>query len=94
MYIPYIMKRTQIYLTDEEGEVLRRRRKATGATMSELIRGAIDAQYLRRRTLSREERRRIVRETYGAWKGSRESGETYVDRLRGTRRLTRLHRSS
>jgi hypothetical protein len=68
MYDLYIMRRTQIYLTDEQGRLLERRSKATGTTVSELIRAAIDDVYVRRRTMSRSERVRLARKTAGAWK--------------------------
>lgn len=91
MYVSYIMKRTQIYLTDEQDELLHRRRKATGATISELIRAAIDAVYLGKREMSLKEKLRVLEETYGAWKDRTETGEEYVERIRGSRRLARMH---
>lgn len=42
MYDLYTVKRTQIYLDEEQSEVLERRAKASGRTKSELIREAID----------------------------------------------------
>ena len=91
MYDLYIMRRTQIYLTDEEAQVLAQRRRATGRTLSDLIRAAIDAAYLRRRA---PDRRRIVataRATAGAWASFPETGKEYVERVRGSGRLARLH---
>lgn len=92
MYDMYIMRRTQIYLTDEQGRTLERRRKATGSSLSELIRAAIDAAYLRRRSMSQAERVRVARATAGAWRGFSETGAEYVERIRGSGRLARLHR--
>jgi Ribbon-helix-helix protein, copG family len=93
MYILYIMKRTQIYLSEEQGRYLDRRSKAAGTSMSELIREAIDVTYLRRpRTLDRSQRAEIARATAGAWKSFPETGKRYVERVRGARRLARLHR--
>ncbi len=92
MYDIYIMRRTQIYLTDEQGRTLERRRKATGRTISELIRGAIDAAYSRRRSMSTAERVRVARATAGAWKEFPETGAEYVERVRGSGRLARVHR--
>lgn len=43
MYIIYIMKRTQIYLGEDQARRLAQRSKANGTTMSELIREAVDA---------------------------------------------------
>jgi hypothetical protein len=91
MYDLYIMRRTQIYLTDEQGRLLAGRSRATGRTISELIRDAVDAAYARGRHRSRAERARIARRTAGAWTDFAESGEAYVDRIRGGRRLARLH---
>ena len=91
MYDSYIMRRTQIYLTDEQGRLLESRSKATGTTISQLIRSAIDAVYARRRSLSRAERVRLARAAAGAWKTFPETGEEYVERIRGARRLARLH---
>jgi hypothetical protein len=88
------MRRTQIYLTDEQGSFLQRRSRASGQTISELIRGAIDSTYSRRRSLSKAEKVHIARRTAGAWKDFPESGAAYVERIRGSRRLTRLHRSA
>lgn len=87
MYDAYIVKRTQIYLTDEQHALLRRRRRASGRTVSELIREAIDAAYVPKRELTLEEKLRILDETAGAWKGRDFTGEEYVERLRSGRRL-------
>ena len=43
MYIPYIVKRTQIYLEESQDERLAKRAALTGTTKSDLIREAIDA---------------------------------------------------
>jgi len=87
----YIMRRTQIYLTDKETEVLKRASKKSGASMSDLIRSAIDQTYVRGEGQpSREEALRIVNDTFGAWKGRTETGEEYVERMRPGR-LARLH---
>lgn len=53
----YIMKRTQIYVDEEQDESLARRAAATGVTKSTLIREAIDA-YLKGRP---DERLRLDR---------------------------------
>jgi predicted DNA-binding protein len=42
MYTTYIVRRTQIYLEDEQIERLERRARASGVTRSTLIRDAID----------------------------------------------------
>lgn len=43
MYAAYIMRRTQIYLGDEQNAMLDARARATGTTKSALVRDAIDA---------------------------------------------------
>jgi hypothetical protein len=45
MYISYIMRRTQIYLDEEQATQLARRARARGTTASKMIREAID-EYL------------------------------------------------
>jgi hypothetical protein len=78
----YIMRRTQIYLTDEEVKALKRQTKRTGASMSELIRSAIEQTYVRAGQPTKEEALRIINDTAGAWKGRTETGEEYVERMR------------
>jgi len=91
MYDLYIMRRTQIYLTEEQGRALDSRSRQTGRSVSQLIRDAIDTTYTARRPLSRTERVRLARRTAGAWAASTETGAEYVERIRGGRRLARLH---
>jgi predicted DNA-binding protein len=43
MYDTYIVKRTQIYLDDQQDQLLERRAEAAGTTKSAVIRDAIDA---------------------------------------------------
>jgi hypothetical protein len=45
VYNLYTMKRTQIYLTEEKGRLLAGRSRATGQTVSQLVRAAIDAAH-------------------------------------------------
>lgn len=90
MYASYIVKRTQIYLSEEQGRYLTRRSKETGQTVSELIRAAIDDTYLKR-PMDKAERLRIVRATAGAWKDFPYTGAEWADRIRGRGRLARLH---
>jgi hypothetical protein len=87
----YIMRRTQIYLTDEEAGALKRVSKKTGASMSDLIRSAIDERYVRGDgPLSKADALRAINDSFGAWKDRTETGEEYVERLRSGR-LARLH---
>ncbi len=91
VYNLYIMRRTQIYLTEEQGRLLEGRSRATGRAISQLIREAIDAAYARGRKVSRAEQVRLARRTAGAWTEFKETGAEYVERIRGARRLARLH---
>jgi hypothetical protein len=50
------MRRTQIYLTDGQGRLLERRSKASGQSVSELIRSAVNETYARRRAMSQQEK--------------------------------------
>ncbi len=43
MYAPYTVRRTQIYLGEEQAALLGARARATGTTKSALVREAIDA---------------------------------------------------
>lgn len=91
MYNLYIMRRTQIYLTDEQGHLLEGRSRATGRSVSQLIREAIEGTYLRGRATSKADRVRLARRAAGAWAACEETGEAYVERIRRTGRLARLH---
>lgn len=65
MYVMYIMRRTQIYLDEEQEQRLARRAKAEGTTKSAVIRRAVDT-YLAGPTEGRvEEFRRAVGEAAG-----------------------------
>ena len=86
------MQRTQIYLTEAQGRLLRSRSRATGCTMSELIRSAIDDVYSPRREQSTADKVRLARRTAGAWTEFRETGAEYVERVRGSKRLAKLTR--
>ena len=91
MMYTYIMRRTQIYLTDEEAEALKRVSKKSGLSMSDLIRSAIDQTYVSGDGQpSKEEALRMINESFGAWQGRTETGEEYVERMRSGR-LARLH---
>ena len=92
MYTSYIMRRTQIYLSDEQGRALEQRSHAVGRTVSALIRDAIDETYGRRPASSHADRAETARRSAGAWTDRTESGAQYVRRLRGRKRLAHLHR--
>lgn len=83
------MKRTQIYLGEEEVELLDRASAATGASRSELIRRAIHHTFGRP---PKSEKLRALERSAGSWKDLALSGAEYVDRVRGdlNERLRRL----
>ena len=62
------MRRTQIYLTEEQVRLLESRSKATGSTVSQLIRTAVDSVYSRRRAMTRAQAIRMARSAAGSWK--------------------------
>jgi Arc/MetJ-type ribon-helix-helix transcriptional regulator len=84
-----VVGRTQIYLGDEELELLDRAAATTGASRSELIRRAVRDSYGERSTT---EKMRALRESAGSWRGRRQTGAEYVDARRGDlgARLRRL----
>ena len=88
VYGEYTMRRTQVYLTEEQGRLLKSRSQATGSTVSELIRAAIDGVYAPRRELTTADRVRLARNAAGAWKEFPETGAEYVERIRGSSRLS------
>jgi predicted transcriptional regulator len=92
MYTTYIMRRTQIYLTLEQGTRLEHQSRATGRTISELIRAAIDASLARPQSAGRADRATLARSTAGAWAPTSETSAEYVDRVRSKERLSRLTR--
>jgi predicted DNA-binding protein len=85
----YIVERTQIYLSREQAAALDREAKRTGTTRSYLIREAIDRTYLA--TPDRERVLAALNASAGAWKGRRDDGEAYVEKLRTGRRWQDLY---
>jgi predicted transcriptional regulator len=83
MYDSYIMKRTQIYLENEQDRKLGKRASATGVTKSTLIRQAIDA-YLDARTddAARLARFRAALNDVAVSPASLPDGRSYVEALR------------
>ena len=76
------MTRTQIYLGDDERELLDRVSKQTGTSASELIRRAIRSTY--RLELTTEEKLRLLESSAGsAWQDLEFTGAEYVDAIRG-----------
>jgi hypothetical protein len=78
-------KGIQVYLTREELSALERKQRETRMDRSQLIRRAIDREYLGRARLSKANRLSIVRRAAGAWKGRTETGAQYAWRLRSGR---------
>jgi Arc/MetJ-type ribon-helix-helix transcriptional regulator len=83
------MGRTQVYLGDEELELLDRVTRATGASRSELIRRAIRATFGEK---TKAEKLRALEASAGSWRDRPFSGAEYVDAIRGdlNERLRRL----
>ena len=86
----YIMERTQIYLDKKHTEALDRAARKLGRSRSDLIRAAIEKEYVDNEA-EKERVLTILRETYGAWGPSDEDPETFVDSLRSGRRLRELY---
>ncbi|HMC50319.1 MAG TPA: ribbon-helix-helix protein, CopG family [Solirubrobacterales bacterium] len=84
------MSRTQVYLGEDELELLERASQETGASRSELVRRAVRATFGRQ---GKNERLSGLRASAGSWQGHKRSGAEYVDAMRGgdlNERLTRL----
>jgi len=83
------MGRTQVYLGDEELELLDRVARATGATRSELIRRAVRSTFGEK---TKAEKLQGLAASAGSWSGRRFTGSEYVDTSRGdlNERLRRL----
>jgi Arc/MetJ-type ribon-helix-helix transcriptional regulator len=84
-----VVGRTQIYLGEEELELLDRVARATGASRSELIRRAVRSAFGER---TKAEKLRALEASAGSWRGRRFTGADYVDTIRGdlNQRLRRL----
>lgn len=84
------MGRTQIYLGEDELELLDRASRETGASRSELVRRAVRATFGRQ---GKDERLGALRASAGSWRGRRGSGAQYVNAIRSgdlNERLARL----
>ncbi len=79
MYVG-VMGRTQIYLGQDEIELLDREARASGASRSELIRRAVRKTF---GEATRAERLRALEESAGAWGERRQKGADYADERRG-----------
>jgi hypothetical protein len=72
------MKRTQIYLSNGEVGVLRRKAKESGRTVSDLIRDAVDRAYLK----DTSKLIATLDKTRGAWPRRSKPGAEYVEQMR------------
>lgn len=84
------MSRTQVYLGEDELELLDRATRETGASRSELVRRAVRATFGRQ---GKDERLGALQASAGSWRGRRRTGAQYVDAIRGSdlnERLSRL----
>lgn len=77
-----VMHRTQIYLSEEDVELLDRQSRLTGASRSELIRRAVRSRYGRSKEMTVEEKLKAVRASAGAWEDRDFTGAEYVEMLR------------
>jgi metal-responsive CopG/Arc/MetJ family transcriptional regulator len=74
------VRRTQIYLDDEESGLLDRAAEQSGASRSELIRRAVRAQYGQPGS---RERLAALRASAGIWRDRTETGAEFVESARG-----------
>ncbi len=84
-----VVERTQIYLSEEDGALLARAARRTGASRSELIRRAIRAYYGEPAAV---EKLTPLQQSAGSWRDRDFDGAAYVDALRPglSERLARL----
>jgi Arc/MetJ-type ribon-helix-helix transcriptional regulator len=84
-----VVGRTQVYLGEEELELLERASRDTGASRSELIRRAVRSAFGEK---ERSEKLRALQASAGSWQGRRLSGADYVDSRGGdlNERIDRL----
>lgn len=83
-----VVSRTQVYLGEEELELLDQAAQATGASRSALIRRAVKESFGK---TTKADRLRALRASAGSWKGRNFTGAEYVDATRGDLN-DRLHR--
>lgn len=85
------VSRTQIYLGEDELELLERASRDTGASRSELVRRAVRATFGDGRDTDAQ--LAALQASAGSWRGKRPSGAEYVDAVRSGdlgERLARL----
>ena len=74
-----VVGRTQIYLGEDELELLERASRETGASRSELIRRAVRTTFGEQ---GKDEKLRALQASAGSWRGRSASGAEYVDAIR------------
>lgn len=79
------MKRTQIYLSEDQWKRLHQAGKEEAASVSDLIRKAIDRDLAHR--FSRRNFEEALAKSFGLWKGRKDirSSTVYVNKLRKSR---------
>lgn len=82
MYVSYIMRRTQIYLDEDQAERLGRRARASGVTRSTMIREAIEAYLSTPDDADELGRFRAALDAAGSAPIAQLDGETYVEAIR------------
>jgi metal-responsive CopG/Arc/MetJ family transcriptional regulator len=85
-----VMVRTQVYLSQDELDLLDRTERETGASRSELIRRAVRAAFGHED--GHDQRLEALGRGVGIWRKRQTTGADYVDGIRGdlNERLTRL----
>jgi len=85
MMQPYIMLRSQISLTRAERSALDAAAARTGRSVSALIRDAVDAIYVAKR--SSDDDVATMRRAFGSWRDRELDSASLIDRLRSGSRL-------
>ena len=85
MVCPYIERRTQVMLSDDERVLLDRASAATGRSMGSLIREAVRAQF--GATPAAAEQIAAVEAAFGSWDAATADGETWVHQLQSNHQL-------
>jgi len=84
-----VVERTQVYLSDEELDLLERAGRESGASRSELIRRAVRSTF---GAPTKADRLHALQSSAGSWADRDFTGAEYVDAIRGdlNERLRRL----
>lgn len=74
------MRRTQIYLREDQEEILQQIGRSTGTSLSQLIRDAIDKSF--GPATDEIRRKKVIEASSDLWSTRRFSGSEYVEALR------------